>query len=87
MHYPKTPSSKKVSYDPMHRPQDARKAAWALGTFSTLFYILFAVVMYVYIGDKVASPAFSSLPVNWQKAAYGLALPNLLGEFPYFLVR
>ena len=39
--------------------------------------------MYVYIGDTVASPAFSSLPVKWQKAAYGLALPNLLGGSSY----
>lgn len=83
-----TPASfNEICSKPLHRPQDARKAAWALGSFSTLFYILFAVVMYVYIGDKVASPAFSSLPVTWQKAAYGLALPNLLGESSYFLNR
>jgi hypothetical protein len=39
---------------------------------------VFAVVMYVYLGHTVASPAFSSLPVKWQKASYGLALVNFL---------
>lgn len=34
--------------------------------------------MYVYLGPGVASPAFSSLPVKWQKATYGIALPNFL---------
>ena len=34
--------------------------------------------MYVYLGDTVTSPAFSSLPPKWAKAAYGIALPNFL---------
>lgn len=62
----------------MKRPQDAMKAAYALQIFATSFYVVFAVVMYVYIGPTVASPAFSSLPPRWQKAAFGLLLPNLL---------
>ncbi len=45
------------------------------------FYVVFAVVMYLYIGDTVASPAFSSLETKWAKAAWGLALPNLLSQF------
>jgi hypothetical protein len=64
----------------MSRPQDAKKAAWALQTFSTVFYVAFAVVMYVYIGDTVASPAYSSLPETWAKISWGLALPNLLSK-------
>ena len=34
--------------------------------------------MYIYLGPGVASPAFSSLPVKWQKVTYGIALPNFL---------
>ena len=60
----------------MRRPQDAMKAAWTLQTFATTYYAVFAAVMYVYIGNKVASPAFSSLPPIWQKASYGTALFN-----------
>ena len=31
--------------------------------------------MYVYLGPTVASPAFSSLPTKYAKAAYAIALP------------
>ncbi|KIX06373.1 uncharacterized protein Z518_04349 [Rhinocladiella mackenziei CBS 650.93] len=62
----------------MKRPADAKKAAWVLQGFATLFYIVFAVVMYVYLGPSVMSPAFSSLPPKWAKATYGIALPNFL---------
>ena len=62
----------------MKHPRDAMKAAWVLQTFATTFYVVFAVVLYVYVGNSVASPAFSSLPDKWQKAAYGIAIPNFL---------
>ena len=62
----------------MKRPNDAKKAAWVLQIFATTFYIVFAIVMYVYLGPDVASPAFSSLPPKWAKATYGIALPNFL---------
>ncbi|KAF9068012.1 transmembrane amino acid transporter protein-domain-containing protein [Rhodocollybia butyracea] len=62
----------------MKRPQDAMKAAWCLQGFATLFYAVFAVVMYVYIGNTVASPAFLSLPPKWAKAAFAIALGNFL---------
>ena len=62
----------------MKRPQDAMKAAYTLQAFATTFYVAFAVVMYVYLGPTVASPAFSSLPPKWAKAAYGIAIPNFL---------
>ena len=62
----------------MKHPENAMRAAWVLQTFATVFYVVFAVVNYVYIGPKVASPAFTSLPLKWQKAAYGIALPNFL---------
>ena len=62
----------------MKHPTHAMKAAWVLQTFATTFYVVFAVVLYVYVGESVASPAFSSLPEKWQKAAYGIAIPNFL---------
>ncbi|KIK71228.1 hypothetical protein GYMLUDRAFT_211249 [Collybiopsis luxurians FD-317 M1] len=62
----------------MRRPQDAMKAAWWLQGFATVFYSVFAVVMYVYIGDSVASPAFLSLPPRWAKASFAIALGNFL---------
>ena len=62
----------------MKHPKDAKKAAWVLQIFATTFYVVFAIVMYVYLGPSVASPAFSSLPPKWAKATYGIALPNFL---------
>lgn len=62
----------------MHTPNDAMKAAYTLQSFATIFYAVFAAIIYVFIGNTVASPAFSSLPIVWQKAAYGIALPNFL---------
>lgn len=62
----------------MKKPQDAMKAAYTLQTFATTFYAVFAAVTYVYIGNSVASPAFSSLDTVWMKAAYGIAIPNFL---------
>ncbi|KAJ7786034.1 transmembrane amino acid transporter protein-domain-containing protein [Mycena metata] len=62
----------------MRVPEDAMKAAWFLQGFSTLFYTIFAVVIYVYIGNTVASPALLSLPESWAKASFGIALGNFL---------
>ena len=62
----------------MKRPQDAMKAAWVLQTFATTFYIVFAVVLYIYVGADVDAPALSSLPEKWKKATYGIAIPNFL---------
>ncbi|KAF7306685.1 putative acyltransferase CST26 [Mycena indigotica] len=62
----------------MKRPEDAMKAAWVLQTFSTVFYAVFAVVIYVYIGNTVASPALFSLPETWSKVTFGIALLNFL---------
>ncbi|KAJ7597241.1 transmembrane amino acid transporter protein-domain-containing protein [Mycena floridula] len=62
----------------MEHPADAMKAAWCLQGFATLFYVVFSIVIYVYIGSQVASPAFLSLPPKWAKAAFGIALGNFL---------
>ena len=62
----------------MKRPQDAMKAAYTLQGVATTFYVVFAVVVYVYIGPSVASPALSSLDTKWMKAAFAIAIPNFL---------
>lgn len=62
----------------MKHPEQAVRAAWVLQTFATAFYVVFAVVLYIYVGPTVASPAFTSLPEKWQKAAYAIAIPNFL---------
>ncbi|KAG2129974.1 transmembrane amino acid transporter protein-domain-containing protein [Suillus clintonianus] len=62
----------------MRRPQDAMKAAWCLQVFATVFYAVFSIVMYVYIGNTVQSPALFSLPPAWAKATFGIALANFL---------
>ena len=62
----------------MKHPEHAMRSAWVLQIFATVFYVVFAVVLYIYVGPTVASPAFSSLPPKWAKAAYGIAIPNFL---------
>jgi hypothetical protein len=62
----------------MRNPQEAMKAAYVLQGFATAYYTIFAIVTYYYIGNGVLSPSFSSLPIKWQKAAYGIAIPNFL---------
>lgn len=62
----------------MKRPQDAMKAAYTLQGVATVFYAVFAGVIYGFIGSGVASPAFSSLPDIWMKVSYGIAIPNFL---------
>lgn len=62
----------------MKRPQDAMKAAYTLQGFATTFYAVFAAVTYVYLGNAVQSPSFLSLSPKWQKAAFGIAIPNFL---------
>ncbi|KAI7185699.1 transmembrane amino acid transporter [Hortaea werneckii] len=67
-----------VMVSEMKKPQHAMRAAYTLQGFATTFYVVFAAVVYVYIGNSVASPAFSSLETKWQKAAFGIAIPNFL---------
>lgn len=62
----------------MKRPQDAMKAAYTLQGAATVFYAVFAGVIYGFIGNTVSSPAFSSLDPIWMKIAYGIAIPNFL---------
>ncbi|OAA36855.1 neutral amino acid permease [Metarhizium rileyi] len=62
----------------MKEPQHAMRAAYALQSFATIFYVIFAGVTYGYIGSTVTSPSFSSLSPYWQKVSWAIALPNLI---------
>ncbi|KAM5534734.1 hypothetical protein V8D89_011598 [Ganoderma adspersum] len=62
----------------MRRPEDAMKAACVLQGFATTFYAVFSVVVYVYIGSNVASPALFSLPPIWAKISFGVGMVNFL---------
>ena len=62
----------------MKHPTHAMRSAWVLRTSATGFYVIFASVVYVYVSPEVESPAFTSLPIKWRKAAYGIAIPNFL---------
>lgn len=63
----------------MRHPEHAKRAAYTLQAFSTCFYILFAVTTYYWLGREVESPSFTSISnAKWQKAAFGIALPNFL---------
>ena len=54
------------------------KAAWCLQGFAITFYAVFSVVVYVYLGSTVASPALFSLPPTWAKVTFGISLGNFL---------
>ncbi|KAF8845266.1 hypothetical protein BDN67DRAFT_987000 [Paxillus ammoniavirescens] len=73
-----TPEKFFILISEMKRPQDAMKAAWCLQGFATIFYAVFSIVMYVYIGNTSQSIIFLSLPPKWAKASFGIALANFL---------
>ena len=41
-------------------------------------YLLVAIVIYVYAGASVASPALGSTSLLLQKLAYGIAIPTIV---------
>ncbi|KAI0702490.1 amino acid transporter [Cytidiella melzeri] len=62
----------------MKDPKEAMKAAWCLQGFTTVYYSVFSLVVYVYLGSTVLSPALLSLPPKWAKAAFAIGLGNFL---------
>ena len=66
-----------VAFDPEFR-FDSNQAAYTLQGFATVFYVVFAIVTYIYIGNGVTSPSFGSLPTLYSQIAYGIAIPNFL---------
>ncbi|BGP40954.1 hypothetical protein JCM10450v2_004959 [Rhodotorula kratochvilovae] len=61
----------------MRNPRDYPKAVALCQSFVTLFYIVVGVVVYMYAGQYVASPALGTAGVLIKRVAYGLALPGL----------
>ncbi|GAA5979055.1 hypothetical protein JCM11641_004957 [Rhodosporidiobolus odoratus] len=62
----------------MRNPRDYTKAVILCQSFVTAFYIVVGVVVYLYAGQYVASPALGTAGVLIKRVAYGLALPGLL---------
>ncbi|GAA6034593.1 hypothetical protein JCM8097_005413 [Rhodosporidiobolus ruineniae] len=62
----------------MRNPRDFPKAVALCQTFVTVFYIVVGVVVYLYAGQYVASPALGTAGTLIKRVAYGLALPGLL---------
>ncbi|BGP17049.1 hypothetical protein JCM10213_000314 [Rhodosporidiobolus nylandii] len=62
----------------MRNPKDFKKAVLACQSFVTAFYLAVSIVVYMYAGQYVASPALGTAGVLIKRVAYGLALPGLL---------
>lgn len=58
-------------------PRDFPKALMLLQSVDVCLYIIAAIVIYVYGGDEIASPALGSADPIISKVAYGIALPTV----------
>ncbi|GAA6020935.1 hypothetical protein JCM10207_003192 [Rhodosporidiobolus poonsookiae] len=61
----------------MRDPREYPKAVALCQSFVTTFYLVVGVVVYMYAGQYVASPALGTAGVLIKRVAYGLALPGL----------
>lgn len=61
--------------DEMHTPRDFVKSIWALGMTEIIVYTLTGALIYVFVGQDVASPALTSAGHTLSRVAYGAALP------------
>ncbi|KAH8430900.1 uncharacterized protein LDX57_008564 [Aspergillus melleus] len=59
-------------------PKEYPKALALLQTTDTTLYVVVAVVIYIYAGDDVTSPALGSASPIVRKVAYGIALPTII---------
>lgn len=57
--------------------RDYPKSLALLQSIDICLYLATAVVIYVYAGDNVSSPALSSAGAVVAKVAYGVALPTV----------
>ncbi|KAK5110141.1 hypothetical protein LTR62_006275 [Meristemomyces frigidus] len=62
----------------MSHPRDFPKALIFLETFAICFYTLVAVIIYVFAGQAVASPAIGSASPLVRKVSFGFALPTII---------
>lgn len=58
--------------------RDYPKALTLLQSIDICLYLVTAIVIYLYAGDRVASPALSSAGPLIAKIAYGVALPTIV---------
>jgi len=63
-------------------PRDFPKALALLQGIDITLYIITAVVIYLYAGDDVASPALGSASPIVSKIAYGVGLPTVCSPPP-----
>ena len=61
----------------MQKPEEFPKALAGLQSAAISLYLIAAVVIYVYVGTDVASPALGSAGPLVKKVAYGIALPTV----------
>lgn len=61
----------------MEKPEDFPKAVVMLQGFEVALYVTASVVIYYYVGNGVASPAFGSAGPVLKKVAYGIAIPTV----------
>lgn len=61
--------------DEMHTPKDYIKSIWSLGLIEIVIYTLTGSLLYVFVGQDVASPALLSAGPLMAKIAFGVALP------------
>lgn len=62
----------------MRDPKHYTKSLIACQSTVTITYVVVGVVVYIYCGSYVASPALGSAGHVMKKVCYGLALPGLL---------
>ncbi|GAA5838423.1 hypothetical protein JCM11251_004933 [Rhodosporidiobolus azoricus] len=62
----------------MRKPRQSTRAILLAQSFVTAFYLTIGVVVYMYAGQYVASPALGTAGTLIKRVAYGLALPGLL---------
>ncbi|KAE8214823.1 hypothetical protein CF327_g1817 [Tilletia walkeri] len=59
----------------LKNPRDYKKACWALGILEIFIYTATGVIIYLFVGKDVQSPALLSAGGTMAKVAFGLALP------------
>jgi formate/nitrite transporter FocA (FNT family) len=64
----------------MRDPHHYTKALVVCQSVMTALYVAIGVVVYIYCGSFVASPALGSAGALMKKVCYGLALPGLLAS-------
>lgn len=62
----------------LKNPKDWNKALALLQIFDITLYLVAAVVIYVYCGNGVASPALGSSSTVVKKIAWGMAIPTII---------